>query len=372
MKRFLVISCLFFLVAACSSTEVIPPPVEEEPQDTTVFYRGADLSFIPKIRTSGYQYTADNQPIDVLPYFAESGMNLIRIRLWNDPWDIHSSLPEVLALAQEAHALGLDILLDFHFSDSWADPGQQTKPQAWNGLSFVDLRDTLYFYTRSVIEEFNRLNIPLAMVQIGNETNSGFLWDTGRVGGAFDNQWSQFVELFNFAARAVRELQPDAKIVAHISDYAIGQWYFQNFTTNNADFDVIALSYYPFWHGADFAAFQTAVNQLINEFEKPIFIAETAYPFTFSWNDWTNNLVWSDDPMLPNYPATVDGQRDFLLALRAFLETLPAEDCLGFCYWAPDFVSYLGPQSQEGSPWENLALFDFDGNALSGIEVFAE
>ncbi len=136
----------------------------------------------------------------------------------------------------------------------------------------------------------------------------------------------------------------------------------------HVDYDIIGLSYYPWWHGKSLDTLQLTLNQLATKYDKEVVIAETAYPFTLSWNDWTNNFIGNANQLIPGYPATEAGQKAFLWKLRTIVQSNPAGK--GFCYWEPEWISIKGPQSTVGSPWENLALFDFQNKVLPAMSVY--
>ena len=153
----------------------------------------------------------------------------------------------------------------------------------------------------------------------------------------------------------------------HFAGFSGANWFFALFS--QSDYDIIGLSFYPKWHGKDLEELATALQSLSDTYQKNICIVETAYPFTLDWNDWTNNLIGSDDQLiLPDYPATETGQKEYLEAIRNVVEE--TDKGIGFCYWGAEWVAYKGDQATNGSPWENQALFDFDNMVLPVIEVF--
>jgi arabinogalactan endo-1,4-beta-galactosidase len=321
--------------------------------------RAADLSFLPEIEEEGTTFfTRSGTPRDVIDILKDNGCNTVRIRLWHTPSNPHSALPEVIELAERVKSKDLKVWLDLHYSDTWADPGKQTKPAAWESLSHSDLTDSVYSYTSKVVQLVNP-----DYLQIGNEINAGFLWNDGRI----DNE-AGFIALLNIGIQAVRDFDPEIKIIIHIAGYANASWFYGKLFSHNVDYDIIGLSYYPAWHGKCFPELITSLNMLAGGIKKDIVIAETAYPFTLEWNDWTNNLVGLTTHLMPGYPATELGQKVFLQELKNVITKCPKG--IGFCYWAPDWVAFRGNTAENGSPWENMALFDFNNRALSGIEVF--
>jgi arabinogalactan endo-1,4-beta-galactosidase len=302
-----------------------------------------------------------------------NGVNLVRLRLWHSTEEIYNSLASVVNYAKKVKQHNMDILLDFHYSDTWADPGNQTIPAAWQNLDFEILNDSIFGYTRYVMQRFADEDVLPVIVQVGNETNSGFLWDEGRVGGQFDNNWSDYIQLVNRAISAVRQFESKNKIriMLHFAGLTGATWYFDNLTTNQVDFDVIGLSYYSIWHGTDFGVLQSQLTEISSRYSNEIMIVETAYPWTLEWNDWTNNIYGLESQLIPEYSATPEGQKQFMMDLDQTIKNL-GDKGIGYCYWAPDFVAFKGSQSEDGSPWENVTIFDFDNQVLPVIQVFNE
>ncbi len=334
-------------------------------QDST-FIRGADISAAPQIENAGGVWKLNGSPHDLLDIFKQSGANYIRLRLWHSPSDGYCGLDSTTAFAEKAKARGFKFLLDIHYSDTWADPGHQTKPAAWANLSFTDLTDSVYSYTKNVISVLKNHNAIPDMVQIGNEITGGMLWPDGKLNGS--TGWSNFAALLKAGIRGVKDIDTTVHIMIHIDkggDNSASRWFFDNLTAQGVNFDVIGLSYYPWWQGT-LPELQSNVNDLASRYNKKIVVAETAYPWTLSWNDNVPNIVGDSSQLLPEYPATVDGQRNFLNGLIQTVLNIPNNKGMGFFYWEPDWIS----APQLGSSWENLALFDFAGNAANSFSVF--
>ncbi len=326
--------------------------------------RAADLSFLDEMEAAGAVYRdADGVPGDAMQILQRHGINAVRLRLWHTPPSGHDGLPEVLREAARVHALGLRLVLDLHYSDTWADPGQQTPPAAWRSLPDDALRDSVARYTARVLTALAAQGTRPDIVQIGNEITSGMLWDSGRVGGAFDTptQWHRLAGLLTSAIAAVRQTVGDSTaVMIHIDrggDAAGATWFFDHLRAENVPFDLIGLSYYPWWHGS-LADLSRTLDTLAGRYGLPIFVAETAYPWTLSWFDNTTNIIGSTGQLQPGYPATPAGQAAFIAQVAAAVERTPGG--VGVCYWAPDDVAAPGL----GSPWENLALFSEHGTVL--------
>ena len=339
------------------------------------FIKGADVSFIPQIEDLGGVYQQDGLPEDPLIIFKDHGVNYIRLKLWHSPSENYNTLEKVLAMAQRIKTQNMGFLLDFHYSDSWADPGKQTKPAAWRDLSFEALTDSVYAYTKHAVKALADQQTLPDMIQLGNEITVGMLWNDGRVGGTYDNaaQWEKFGNLLKAGVRGVRESCDEAdsvRIMIHIDrggSNSGARWFYDNLLEEDVEFDVIGLSYYPFWHG-HLSAVESNLNDLAGRYGKDIIIVETAYPWTLQWADGVGNIFSSSDDLEPGYPASVKGQKTFLLDLMEIIKNTPDERGIGLFYWAPEYISV----EPIGSPWENMTLFDFDGNALSSMDAFLD
>ncbi|MEL6841993.1 MAG: glycosyl hydrolase 53 family protein [Bacteroidota bacterium] len=371
---------LSILAFGCKPDPEIPPK-EEEPQDSIpqalAFITGMDMSYQPMLEDEGVAFfdEAGGKIPQMMPYLAGNGVNLIRLRLFHtpDPNDrvmAASSLDKVMTQARLAKTEGIDWLLDIHYSDTWADPGSQTLPAAWEGLGFAELEDSVYHYTLNVLTQLAQTDLLPSMVQIGNETNDGFLWDQGRAWGNFPN----YARLVKAGLRAVEEVetqkQTEIKTMIHLSGVLGKASFLDSLFLQNVEYDLIGLSHYSRWHTKDLQALGQEIALLAKLHRKPILLVETAYPWTLDWNDWTNNIVGGADQLVDGYPATPAGQRDYLQALVNVLKGVEEGRGLGVVWWAPDYVAFDGEQSQDGSPWENMTTFDFEHKALPVLDVF--
>jgi arabinogalactan endo-1,4-beta-galactosidase len=339
----------------------------------TDFIKGADVSFIPQIEDNGGIYRQNDTIADPLQIFKDHGINYIRLKIWHTPAVDYNNLAKILYMAERIKNMDLKFLLDFHYSDTWADPSHQQKPAAWQNLSFEQLKDSVYSYTKNVFAKLNDQGTLPDMVQIGNEINSGMLWNDGRVGGDYNGQWPDLAALINEGVRGVRESCEDGDSVKIVIHYAGGgnnsgcRWFYDNLTSYGAEFDIIGLSYYPWWHGT-LSQVRSNLNDLAGRYGKDIIIAETAYPWTLQWYDSKNNIVGSTDQLHDGYSASVRGQGSFLRDLMSLVRQVKNGRGTGIFYWAPEYISVPGVLSS----WENNALFDFDGDALESMNVFEE
>ena len=318
-----------------------------------------DISYYPQIANLNHIfYNSQGEEIDFLHSLLINGVNTIRLRLWVNPTDNASSFSEVKEFSQQLKLLGFKIWITPHFSDTWAHPGQQILPSAWQSLSYNDLKNQVYSYLSHIMNE-----IEPDYIQIGNEINSGILFPFGDILNSSD----QFIDLINHGINAVRDVSANTKIILHFAGHENANWFYNY--VNEVDYDIIGISYYPIWHGKSLTDLEQNLTELSENFGREIIIAETAYPFTLNWNDWTNNIVGLDEQLiLPNYPATPLGQQNFIKDLKNII--LELDNGIGFCYWGAELIAWDGENSDSGSVWENQALFDFENKELPVLQEF--
>ena len=216
------------------------------------FIKGADISYLPEIEAHGGAYYLDGEQQDLFFILKQCGINTVRIRLWNNHPDGEASVEKYIALAQRAQAHDMKVLLVFHYSDTWADPGNQSKPAAWETLDFEELKDALQTYTREVVEASIAAGVYPDYVQPGNEIAAGFLWEDGRIGGDFESNWDNFADLLTSAIQGIRDADTENRITIIVhhqsgSDKDSQYWFFSNIEARNVPYDMIGLSYYPFY-----------------------------------------------------------------------------------------------------------------------------
>ncbi len=314
----------------------IPQPPVENPIDTH-HYVGADLSQWLVYKEDGAVWKCEGTVIDNLPaFFAESGYNVARLRLFVDPDKSSTAcqdLDYVIESATAMQAAGMNICLDFHYSDTWADPAKQHKPQAWSTLDVTALKNKIYDYTRETLQTLKNHHITPSHIQIGNEITAGMLWNTGRVsvwGESHDTpqQWDNFLGLLRNAAKACREECPDARIIVHIDrggDAETARRYYERIA--DIDYDIIGLSYYPYWHGT-LGQLGNTLRTLSNTFpKKAIMIVETG----FGYNEWSDD---SATTAYGNYASTPEGQKQFLTDLVTTIKQY--DNVTGIFYWFPE------------------------------------
>ncbi|MEO6130735.1 MAG: glycosyl hydrolase 53 family protein [Saprospiraceae bacterium] len=334
------------------------------------FYFGADLSYVNEMEDCGAHYTSGGVVEDPFQIFSEHGANLIRLRLWHTPsWydDLnqgrrYSDFQDVRKSIMRAKAEGMKVLLDYHLSDTWADPGHQVIPAAW--LAVVDsleiLKDSIYNYIYSTLDALASENLLPELVQIGNETNKGILVSQQTNDGGFTLLWSRNAALFTSAISAVRDIDDlygtHIKIALHIADPANAGWLMEGFWSHGVrDFDIIGLSYYWQFHMAIFADVGNTITSLKSLYAgKEVMLLETAYQWTTVNADAANNILFNT---YPGYaPASPEHQKQWMIDLTQIVIDHGGK---GVVYWEPAWVSTgCSTQFGVGSNWDNATFFD--------------
>ncbi|HBK82922.1 MAG TPA: arabinogalactan endo-1,4-beta-galactosidase [Flavobacterium sp.] len=364
MKK-LIAYCLFSLFVFCSPSDDSELKTNARPASSTTisanldtFIKAADVSFVPLIESEGVAYKKNGVAQDPLLTLKNAGCNTIRIRLWKNPVVNQSTFNEVKALATRAKNAGFKVWLSVHYSDTWADPGHQTTPLEWKNLSFRNLKKAAVDYTSTILTQINP-----DIIQIGNEINAGFLWPSGNL----TTNESQCLQLISAISAKIRTQKPTTKIMLHYAGIGSGaSWFFNKMKTIN--YDYIGLSYYPIWHGKSLTDLNNTITTLGQTYQKKVIIAETAYPFTLNWNDWTNNIIGESSQLISAYPATDIGQKNYLFDIKNIIKINTFGN--GFCYWGGEWIAFRGTQSTNGSSWENQSLWDFNNNALPAMDAF--
>ena len=346
--------------------------IELVPGRAALSVLGADISSLPKSEDMGgkYRYYAGHEG-DAVQIMKDSGLNYARLRVWVDSPDGYHGKDELLAMATRLKALDIKLLVDFHYSDSWADPGKQYKPADWEELSFEELVSALYDHTYDICSSLVAQGTPPDMVQIGNEISAGMLWPDGDY-----NHFDNLAALLKSGVQAVKDASPDTRIMLHIpegGDNELAKWWFGNITRREVPFDVIGISYYPFWHGT-LAELQYNLDDISARYDKDVIVVETAYPFTSLEDDGLANIV-SKRMVLPGYPFTAAGQLAMFRDIMAVVRAVPDGRGLGVFWWDATWTAVPGNGWEPGNPdsengWENQALFDFSGRALPALDEF--
>lgn len=326
------------------------------------FLAGADLSHLAFFESRGVAYRDKGETNDACVILREKGVNCVRLRLFTstpeqaaaNPYNYINNLDYTLPLAVRAKRAGHKLLLDFHYSDTWADPGKQAKPAAWTNLNFTQLETRVYEYSSNTLFAFKAAGAAPEYVQVGNEIIGGLLWPDGRVGGSYETtaQWSQFGALLKSAIRGVKDGagDPAPKIMVHIDrggDWSATQWFFDRLRQQEVEFDLIGQSYYPFWHGT-LAALRTCLSNAVLRYDKPIVIVETAFP-------WTNSAA------IQGIPATPEGQAQFVAEFAKIMKSLPENRGFGAFWWGAEYQRIPGTGL---AGFDSRSLFDREGGVL--------
>jgi arabinogalactan endo-1,4-beta-galactosidase len=338
--------------------------------------RGGDVSSLYRgEQDGGVYYTASGEQKNALDILSEAGMNFVRLRVWVNPQDGFNDEAQLLALAEQAHRYRLPILLDLHYSDTWADPGHQSTPAAWAADTYPQLQADVYAYSKKVVSDLARQGTAPEMVQVGNEINCGMLWPTG-----YCNNFAQLAGLLKSGIAGVKAAAPHAKIALHLAasnSLSTLEWWYSSAISDGVPFDIIALSYYDYWHGR-LDVIQNDLDSLAAVYGKPLMLAETAYPWTLATADPSTpeSENASNATLDPGYPATPAGQAANFRDVLSVVQAVPNGLGLGAFYWEPTWTSVPGngwdptnPSSGDG--WENQAMFDFSDTALPVIADYA-
>ena len=369
---FLIIFTL--VVISCSKSESQNVIIDDEEIVLVPdFYFGADLSYVNEMEDCGVVYKDANNSIkNPFSIFKESGANLVRVRLWHNPsWTQYSNYEDVKKTIAKAKAEGMKVLLDFHYSDTWADPQNQEIPAAWaSQLNNTEaLGELLYNYTYSTLENLSNSNLLPDIVQVGNEIN-GMILQQGALKWPID--WQRNSYLLNKGILAVRDISAlknkEIGVMLHIAQPENGLWWFEQATQNGViDFDWIGLSYYPKWSEYTLDNVSNAFETLISTYNKRLMVVETAYPFTLEDSDSAGNIL-GEDALIAGYPATEQGQLNFLNKLVEVIESSGGE---GLIYWEPAWVSSnCSTLWGQGSHWDNATLFDHNFKANLGMKFY--
>lgn len=331
-------------------------------------YLGADLSYVNEMEDCGVRYREHGVEKDPFVIFKEHGTNLVRVRLWNDArWTNYSDLSDVKKTIRRAREQGMQVLLDFHYSDDWADGEKQLIPKAWAEIEDVDdLARTLYNFTYDTLAALDRSGLMPELVQVGNETNPEMMdykaWDKKS-----PINWTRNAKLFNAGIQAVRDAGAHSKIkpkvMLHIAqpEY-VEPWFADAAKAGVTDFDMIGISYYRKWSKWSMAELGATIKRLRGRYKADVMVVETAYPWTLASGDESHNLL-GEDSLIAGYPATPDGQLRYMVDLTQLVVDNGGN---GVVYWEPAWTSNsCKTRWGVGSSWENASFFDFQrGNEL--------
>lgn len=359
---------------SCNNSESNPEiiPIPEKP-----FFFGADMSYVNAIEDHGGTYKDENgNQIDPFKYLKSKGLNMVRVRLWHTPdWQIplygqtkYHHLNDVAQTISRAKKDNLQVCLDLHYSDNWADPEKQIKPNAWKNLDINTLKDSIYNYTSVVLSHLKSMNLTPEYIQVGNENNTGICHPEGKI---VNNNFKNFGILVQSGISAVRkfslnsEIKP--KIILHVAQLQHADWWADG-VINKAgiqDFDILGISHYFLWSTVNKNAdISNTIYQIKKKYRKSIMIVETAYPWTTQSADQYPNIFSKNN--LQEYPFEPSGQLNYMTDLTQALKDGGAE---GIMYWEPCWISSrLKDQWGTGSSWENNTFFDFAGKPLPVVK----
>lgn len=344
------------------------------------FLKGADISFVDEIETEGGAYYEDGQKRDVLDILKDSGVNSARLRIWNAPEFDYCNPEKTKKMARRIKDKGMHFLLDFHYSDYWADPSKQFMPKAWEKLDFPELVQAVEDFTYNIIVELKDQGTLPDMVQIGNEITNGMIWGAGRVDGEWntEEQWRKLGDLIEAGIRGLNKALGAADkvpVMIHIDrggDNAGSRYFYDRLAAMEVDFDIIGLSYYSWWHGT-LNEFTENMKDLATRYGKDIVVVEAAYPWTMTPPDDQPLIFNTEDWLYPGYPASVEGQASWLRKLMDVIKETPNNHGIGIYYWEPCWIPSK-PQWSVGheNNWSNLTLFDYSGAKLQSLDAFKE
>lgn len=375
LKKIIIIyvfAMLVFAMGGCKQKSGKPVINQSEPVS---FIKGADISTLEEVEDLGGKfYDFDGNETDAIEFLMENGCNYFRLRVWNDPSKSYDKTdycnPEhTVEMAKRIKEAGGRYLLDFHYSDWWADPQQQNIPSAWKDMSEDELVQAVYDFTKEVLLMLAEENAYPDMVQIGNEIGNGMLWDYGSI----DNP-DTLAKLLNSGIKAVRDTTPngyDTKVMLHVEyggSVDATEKFFDKMTESGVeDFDIIGLSYYPYWSGT-LADLKNNIENTYIKYDRPVVVVETAYPFTDENADYIQNAINKKDTEVVGLEASEDNQYNLFQAVMSTVAS--AQGGFGVLYWEPAWITVEGAGAQGSSTWENQALFDFEGKPLEAIKVF--
>ncbi|MBQ7844698.1 MAG: glycosyl hydrolase 53 family protein [Clostridia bacterium] len=404
MKAFCLLLMLTLLAtlpmtAMAEESSLYVKKVENLPED---FIFGMDASCVPALEASGVKYyNFDGQETDVYQVLAENGVNYIRVRIWNDPFNSdgkgygggNCDINNAIAIGQRATKANMKLLVNFHYSDFWADPAKQMVPKAWKGMDIEQKTEAVYQYTLDCLTQLKDAGVDVGMVQVGNETNNYMCGE---------KTWFNIQYLMQAGAKATREVYPEAMVALHFANpekagsyatYAKKMDYYQ------VDYDVFASSYYPYWHGS-LENLSAVLTDIANTYGKKVMVMETSYAYTEEDTDFNGNTIGGGGTIIKDYPFTVQGQANSLRAITDTIVNGTGGAGIGVVYWEGTWISVGGESWEEnhelwekhGSGWassyaaaydaadagryyggcavDNQALFDQHGKPLESLKVF--
>jgi arabinogalactan endo-1,4-beta-galactosidase len=340
--RFVLMSLMVSVLFSCSTFKNVQSTTKNS------FAKGADVGWLPQMEATGYKfYDTNGAEKDCLQLLKDRGMNTIRLRVWVNPNDDkasgHCSKEETVVMALRAQKMGMRIMIDFHYSDSWADPAKQFKPKAWENHTFPELMKDVYDHTFDVLSALESAGVTPEWVQVGNEIPGGMMWPEGST-----KNWSQLAQLLNKGYEATKAIDPKIKVIVHLDEGNNNEkfrWFFDNATANNVKYDVIGLSYYPFWIKKDYtetiADLAYNLNDMVARYNKEVMVVEVG-----------------------GIDEEVQNTKELLAATIKAVRAVPNNKGLGVLYWEPQ-----GAKSWSGY---SLSAWLKDGKPSPALDAFKE
>lgn len=370
------------------------------------FIKGMDISTLLEEEACGARYFDHGKEGDLIEILKKYGVNSVRLRLWNDPYAEDGTpygagtndLEKTIAIAKRAKAAGMGVLLDYHYSDFWADPGKQTVPKAWQGFSEDELEQAVFEYTRDTMQKLHQEGVAPSMVQVGNELTNGLLWPMGKKHSPEEPEYQKgfdtIAKFISAGIRGVRAVDKDVPVMIHLDNGGLNEMYvewFDHFVEKENDFQIIGFSYYPFWHGT-LDQLEFNMRDMAERYGKELVVAEVSMGFTMEDYAEYEKLAPEDRKGMATrpelvekieYPMTIQGQKDFMEDIMNRIKRVPGGR--GFYYWEPGWIpvpgcewatdaalAYTGEAGPGGNEWANQALFDYEGNALPALEIIRD
>ena len=363
------------------------------------FVKGMDLSTLLEMERCGAKYFDQGKEMDILDIMKSYDVDTIRLRLWNDPKSEtgepygagNNDLAETLAIGKRVSDAGFGVLLNFHYSDFWADPGKQIKPKAWASYGVEELEKAVYDFTKESLTAVLDAGVNVTMIQVGNELSNGLLWPEGKMPN-YDN----IAKFVSAGIRACREIKADIPLMIHLDNGGKNELYrdwFDHYVERGEDFDYIGLSYYPFWHGS-LQSLEDNMNDIAVRYGKELIVAEVSMGYTMEDYKSYEKLEDSERKSYATrqelvdkieYPMTVQGQVDFTKDFLNRVAHVADDKGCGFFWWEPAWIpvpgsgwatpaslKYMNDPGPCGNEWANQALFDYKGNALPTLEVIRD
>lgn len=333
-------------------------------EDFHNFIKGADLSFLDEFEQK-FIYKEKGVETSPLQSLKNHGIAYIRLRVWNDPQNGWNNKQRTLYMAKRVHEHGFKLLIDFHYSDTWAGPHHQKKPIAWMNHDISQLRDDVYAYTTDVLKALKEQGTPAQLVQIGNEIGGGLLREEGNT-----SNWEGFVGLLKEGCRAAKNTTPDVKIIIH-NEYGgrkeTCDSYYRRLIADGVDFDIIGLSYYRNFEGP-IKQFKDNIYNLADKYDKHIMVVETSYPWTLENFDDRKNYYQSTDQLEEGYDASLEGQFTYLRDLMDVIAKAPNHRGVGLFYWPTEYVTLPDRPSSSSNQsfWDSRT-----GELLPSIKVWS-